>query len=253
MGPVFQLFASFGLVFIYCELCGRISTNFDEIKWQISQLNWYLFPMNMHRILPIVMINAQQPVYMECFGSIPSDRSTFQRVSKLSIGTFFDSHPTKNEYWERKHVTHLHTKKTLGNSKNLPKFQKGGLKKVLSSSNRHFWFLTHRFVFVPYHFHVVDSYFIHFVLCFLKNTAPPLTHICCKRINRKSHTIFMILTICELFITTHTVQSFFILACVVPKISTFRIFFRWLNVDCRTSWCYVNLIRKIHKNFGQRS
>lgn len=81
MFPILQFSASFGILFVACELPGRLSDRFDAINSQINKFNWYLFPLKMQQILPVVMIYAQQPVYLECFGSIPCDRETFKRVS----------------------------------------------------------------------------------------------------------------------------------------------------------------------------
>lgn len=78
--PAVELFVAFVLVFISCELAGRISNNFECICDTISNSNWYAFPLSIRKILPIILINAQEEVYFECFGSIPCNRETFKRV-----------------------------------------------------------------------------------------------------------------------------------------------------------------------------
>lgn len=81
MVPIFEILFSFITLFFTCELAGRLSDEFDKIRLEIEQIDWYLLPLKMQQILPFIMINAQKPVYFECFGSIPCDRETFKRVS----------------------------------------------------------------------------------------------------------------------------------------------------------------------------
>lgn len=76
---------SISLVFIPCELCGWLSNSFVEINDTIDQFNWYSFPLEIRNRLPILMNNTQQIVYIECFGSLPTDRETFKKVSAILL------------------------------------------------------------------------------------------------------------------------------------------------------------------------
>lgn len=71
---------AFGLVFICCELGQRVSGSFTEINSAVDHLNWYLFPMTVQRIMPIIINNAQQPIEIECFGSVRCNRKSFKEV-----------------------------------------------------------------------------------------------------------------------------------------------------------------------------
>lgn len=71
---------AFGVVGIICELGQRLSNAFDEIPDTIVDFEWYLFPPGIQRILPTILLAAQQPVYLECFGSISGTRETFKNV-----------------------------------------------------------------------------------------------------------------------------------------------------------------------------
>lgn len=82
---VFQIFWSTGLAFIPCELGERTSGTFVEICDEIDNFDWYAFPMKIQKILPLILINAQEPVAIECFGSIACARDVFKRVSKTQI------------------------------------------------------------------------------------------------------------------------------------------------------------------------
>lgn len=68
------------LVFIACELGQRITDAFDGIDCTIDQLDWYLFPIEIKRVLPIIIVSAQQPVSVGCFGSIICIRVVFKNV-----------------------------------------------------------------------------------------------------------------------------------------------------------------------------
>ena len=78
--PLCYLFYGFGLIFVTCELCQRMTNGCEEFIDVIQQFDWYLFAFKIQRILPTILINVQQPVYFECFGSIACDRKTFKQV-----------------------------------------------------------------------------------------------------------------------------------------------------------------------------
>lgn len=67
-------------VFIACELGQRMNDAFDRIGFTIERSNWYLFPIEVKRMLPMIMSIAQQPVELECFGSITCTREVFRKV-----------------------------------------------------------------------------------------------------------------------------------------------------------------------------
>lgn len=75
--------ATFGsaVVFVTSELGQRMTDAFNEIDFILSQLDWYLFPGEMQRMLPTIIADAQQPVELKCFGSIGCSREVFKNVS----------------------------------------------------------------------------------------------------------------------------------------------------------------------------
>lgn len=81
--PDATLNGTFGLilVFVACELGHRITDAFDRIDFTIDQLDWYLFPIEVKRVLPMIIVSAQQPVSVGCFGSIVCIRDVFKNVS----------------------------------------------------------------------------------------------------------------------------------------------------------------------------
>lgn len=77
---IFTGLMALALVFINCELCQRISDAYEQVDITIVQFEWYLFPNDIQRMLPIIIANAQQPVELECFGSIKCGREVFKNV-----------------------------------------------------------------------------------------------------------------------------------------------------------------------------
>lgn len=70
------------LLFIACELGERVSNEFEELDDAISSFNWYKFPQNTCRILPLIQMCTQQPVQIKVFGKkISCTREIFQKVS----------------------------------------------------------------------------------------------------------------------------------------------------------------------------
>lgn len=68
------------IVFIACDLGQRMNDAFDEINCTLNRFDWYLFPIEIQRMLPMIKANTQKPVSLECFGSIACNREVFRKV-----------------------------------------------------------------------------------------------------------------------------------------------------------------------------
>lgn len=73
-------FYSFGVVFAVCEWGQSVTNAFEEITDEIETFDWYLFPLELQRMLPMILMVAQQSVEFECFGSISIRREYFRKV-----------------------------------------------------------------------------------------------------------------------------------------------------------------------------
>lgn len=68
------------MVFFTCEL-GQLFTNtLSNVNDEFVQLDWYLFPVKVQRMLPTVINNVQKPVEIECFGIMSASRDQFKMV-----------------------------------------------------------------------------------------------------------------------------------------------------------------------------
>lgn len=72
---------AFGLIQNMCEVGHRLRNSFIEIYNLIEQFSWYKYPNRIQRHLIIILVVAQKPVNLICFGSNSCDRDTFKRVS----------------------------------------------------------------------------------------------------------------------------------------------------------------------------
>lgn len=64
-----------------CETGQRLTYEFIQFDNEISQLDWNFLPIDIQRLLPIIMANTQQPFQILCFGSTTCGRETFKSVS----------------------------------------------------------------------------------------------------------------------------------------------------------------------------
>lgn len=80
-----EMFWAFGSIFIACELCERVSNAYSEIDDAVNHINWHLFPIEIQKMLPTIIINTQKPIVFECFGSICFSRETFKNVGAYQI------------------------------------------------------------------------------------------------------------------------------------------------------------------------
>lgn len=83
------VFYAFGMIFLVCELCQRASDEFEKIGDIIGEFHWYLFPDELTHLLPTIIAVAQQPVGIDCFGSMKCTRDSFKRVSFITDRPIF--------------------------------------------------------------------------------------------------------------------------------------------------------------------
>lgn len=77
------LFWAFFQIFLYCEFGERLMERFDEIEDEVFNWSWYKMPLNIQKMLPIIINGIQQPVGLTGFGGIRCTREAFQNVGFL--------------------------------------------------------------------------------------------------------------------------------------------------------------------------
>ena len=78
----FYVTYAYGVVLGNCELGQQASNAFDGIDIKIETFDWYLFSLEIQRMLHIILIEAQENVEIKCFGSISVSRETATKVSR---------------------------------------------------------------------------------------------------------------------------------------------------------------------------
>lgn len=77
----FELFWTFAFVFATCECGHQVQDACEAINYEIVQLNWLRFSLDLKRILLIFIIDLQQPARMKVFGSFSCGRMEFKKVT----------------------------------------------------------------------------------------------------------------------------------------------------------------------------
>lgn len=71
---------TFATIFLYCEFGDNVSSRFSEINDAVYTCDWHLFKFECQKILPIVLVAAQERVVIKGFGNIGFTRDKFQKV-----------------------------------------------------------------------------------------------------------------------------------------------------------------------------
>lgn len=66
-----------------------VTSAFSVASVDIFHCDWFLFPMNIQRMLPVIIQNARQPVYFRGFGNVICTREAFKGVANLAFSYFF--------------------------------------------------------------------------------------------------------------------------------------------------------------------
>lgn len=82
---VFYTLYAYGTVFLVCELSECMGNVFNKINDKFDQLEWYLFPFEVQKMLPTIITMTHQPTEIRSFGSIACCRETFKKVRFLHV------------------------------------------------------------------------------------------------------------------------------------------------------------------------
>lgn len=93
---IFEAFYAVCIVFVTCERGEQFTITYGELENVIKEFDWYLFSIEIQRLLPIILLGAQQPIELQCFGSLSTSRESFKKV-RQSL--------TKRNYFKRYYDT----------------------------------------------------------------------------------------------------------------------------------------------------
>lgn len=84
MLPFLEMVYGFCMCSFSCEIGQRITDAFEPNEKILGELDWYSFPLELQRNLPIIWAVAQKPVALKCFGRIKCSRDSLKKVVLLS-------------------------------------------------------------------------------------------------------------------------------------------------------------------------
>lgn len=71
-------------VSVYCEVGEQISKIFDEIKYEVSEIDWNMLLSNdMSRSFVTIIMVSHETVQLRGFGSIAGSRDAFKKVKMM--------------------------------------------------------------------------------------------------------------------------------------------------------------------------
>lgn len=72
-----------GIVFVPCECGQRLTNGFHEVTdFFEKEMDWYLFPIEIQKLLPIIISNTHIPIVVDCFEVFDGSREQFKRVNR---------------------------------------------------------------------------------------------------------------------------------------------------------------------------
>lgn len=71
---------AFGQMFLFCEMGENLNNQFSRVSDAIYSSSWYMFPRDLQRIIPTVMMAAQRPVTLQGFANLRCTRQAFKKV-----------------------------------------------------------------------------------------------------------------------------------------------------------------------------
>lgn len=80
MKPLVLLYWSFLQILLFCDFGERLTGRFDEIDLTLFECNWYTFPMEIQKMLPMLLMSTQSPVVLQGFPNVSCTREAFKKV-----------------------------------------------------------------------------------------------------------------------------------------------------------------------------
>lgn len=74
------MFWSFIQIFLFCELGEMLTGQFNKLNDAIFERDWYTFPIEIQRKLPMITMGIRLPVVISGYGNIRCTRQVCQNV-----------------------------------------------------------------------------------------------------------------------------------------------------------------------------
>lgn len=78
--PIVLTFWSFVNILFFCEFGKIVTSEFEDLDDIICQWDWHSFPIEIQRMLPIILISTQKPITLSGIANVVCDRDSFKKV-----------------------------------------------------------------------------------------------------------------------------------------------------------------------------
>lgn len=77
------LFWSIIFIFFICEFGEKTTDYFNQLNGALYECDWYTYPIEIQRMLPIILQATQNPIVLQGYGNVFCLRDTFKTVSLI--------------------------------------------------------------------------------------------------------------------------------------------------------------------------
>lgn len=74
------MFWAFAQICLFCECGERLSDQYNDIDIKLFQSNWYTFPKDIQKLIPILLNGTKRPAVLRGIGNIILKRKAFKNV-----------------------------------------------------------------------------------------------------------------------------------------------------------------------------
>lgn len=71
------------LMSAYCEMGQQVTNSFGKIENTLTQMDWHLFPIETQRMMPMLLMVAQQPLEFMGYGNFSATRDIMKKVAQI--------------------------------------------------------------------------------------------------------------------------------------------------------------------------
>lgn len=87
--PIVLTLFPIAFIFFFCEFGEMLTNQFNVFDEELCQCDWYAFPVEIQRMLVIVMINTQQTTALRGYANTFCTRDFFKKVFNIQNLTYY--------------------------------------------------------------------------------------------------------------------------------------------------------------------
>lgn len=83
INPIMAVLWTNVMIFTHCEFGERVTLEFNVFHDELCHSDWYMFPMEMQKMLLIILSSTQQPAAIQGYANSECTRGAFKTVNIL--------------------------------------------------------------------------------------------------------------------------------------------------------------------------